>query len=145
MLLMFLFSAIAIAMVVVVRIEISVATRFVQAAQALYAADAALAVTLSELRTLADWTPVLSGTTPPAALSSSVVDRIQCPDGSIGSPRWRGPLPGEACSGVPTCGPPSRPWCPGDRQPVCTSSFSSKTMRTIRMGTGPPTATGGWS
>ena len=41
MLLMFLFSAIAIGMVVVVRIETSVAMRFVQATQALYAADAA--------------------------------------------------------------------------------------------------------
>jgi hypothetical protein len=62
MLLMFLFSAIAIGMVVVVRIEISVAVRFVQATQALYAADAAVSLALSELRTMSDWTPVLAGT-----------------------------------------------------------------------------------
>jgi hypothetical protein len=61
MLLMFLFSAIAIGMVVVVRIEISVAVRFVQATQALYAADAAVALALSELKTMSDWTPVLAG------------------------------------------------------------------------------------
>ena len=41
MLLMFLFSAIAIGMVVVVRVETTVAARFVQATQALHAADAA--------------------------------------------------------------------------------------------------------
>ena len=61
MLLMFLFSAIAIGMVVVVRIEAFVAMRFVQATQALHAADAAVALALSELRTVGDWTPVLAG------------------------------------------------------------------------------------
>lgn len=61
MLLMFLFSAIAIGMVVVVRVETTVATRFVEATQALYAADAALAVALAELRPMADWTPVIAG------------------------------------------------------------------------------------
>ena len=61
MLLMFLFSAIAIGMVVVVRIEAFVAMRFVQAMQALDAADAGVAVAVSELRTTGDWTPVLAG------------------------------------------------------------------------------------
>lgn len=61
MLLMFLFSAIAIGMVVVVRIETFVATRFLQATQALHAADAAVALALSELRPMVDWTPVLAG------------------------------------------------------------------------------------
>jgi hypothetical protein len=61
MLLMFLFSAIAIGMVVVVRIETFVAMRFVQATQALDAADAGVAVALSELRAMGDWTPVLAG------------------------------------------------------------------------------------
>ena len=61
MLLMFLFSAIAIGMVVVVRIETFVAMRFVQAAQALHAADAGVALALSELRTMGDWTPLLAG------------------------------------------------------------------------------------
>jgi hypothetical protein len=61
MLLMFLFSAIAIGMVVVVRIETSVAMRFVQTAQALHAADAGVALALSELRTMGDWTPLLAG------------------------------------------------------------------------------------
>lgn len=61
MLLMFLFSAIAIGMVVVVRVETMVAMRFVQATQALHAADAAVALALSELRTMSDWTPVLAG------------------------------------------------------------------------------------
>jgi hypothetical protein len=58
---MFLFSAIAIAIVAVVQIETAVAARAVQSAQALYAADAAVAVTMSEMRLLSDWTPVLSG------------------------------------------------------------------------------------
>jgi hypothetical protein len=61
MLLMFLFSAIAIGMVVVVRIEAFVAMRFVQATQAFDAAEAAVAVALSELRPMGDWTPVLAG------------------------------------------------------------------------------------
>jgi hypothetical protein len=61
MLLMFLFSAIAIGMVVIVRVETVVATRFVQATQALHAADAAVSLALAELRTMGDWTPVLAG------------------------------------------------------------------------------------
>jgi hypothetical protein len=67
MLLMFLFSAIAIAMVVVVRVETTVAARFAEAVPALYAADAALAVAVSELRELVDWSPVLAGAAQSAA------------------------------------------------------------------------------
>jgi hypothetical protein len=61
MLMMFLFSAIALGASVVIRVEISVADRFRQSAEALYAADAGLAGVLAELRTLPGWTPVLDG------------------------------------------------------------------------------------
>jgi len=81
MLLMFLFSAIAIGMVVVVRVETSVATRFVQATQALYAAEAAVAVVVSELRTLTDWTPVLAGTAPSALSDGAFAGRKALPNG----------------------------------------------------------------
>jgi hypothetical protein len=58
---MVLFSAVALGLAVVIRVEVAVAERFVQAADALYAADAALAVVLSELRGVPDWSLVLSG------------------------------------------------------------------------------------
>ena len=81
MLLMFLFSAIAIGMVVVVRIETTVATRFVQATQALYAADAGVAVVVSELRALADWTPILAGTAQSALSDGAFAGRKALPAG----------------------------------------------------------------
>jgi hypothetical protein len=81
MLLMFLFSAIAIGMVVVVRIETFVATRFVQTARALHAAEAAVAIAVSELRTLADWTPVLSGTAQSGLSDGAFAGRKALPAG----------------------------------------------------------------
>ena len=62
MLLMFLFSAVVLGASAVVRVEITVADRFRGAAEALYAAEAALASTVGELRALAPWDPVLDGT-----------------------------------------------------------------------------------
>jgi hypothetical protein len=59
---MFLLSAIAIGAATVVRVEILVADRYRQSAEAFFAADAALQSTLAELRTIADWTPVVAGT-----------------------------------------------------------------------------------
>jgi hypothetical protein len=61
LLLMLLFAAVSIGMAAVVRMEIAVGARFVEAAEALYAADAGLNLTIAEMRTLADWTSVLSG------------------------------------------------------------------------------------
>jgi len=61
LLLMFLLSAIALGMAVVVRVEATVASRFVQATQALFAADAAVQMTLAELRPIGNWSPVLAG------------------------------------------------------------------------------------
>jgi hypothetical protein len=81
MLLMFLFSAIAIGMVVVVRIEISVATRFEQATQALHASDAAVALALSELRAMGDWTPVLAGAVQSARSDGIFAGRKDLPGG----------------------------------------------------------------
>ena len=66
MLIMFLFSAIAFGASIVVRTEITVSARYRRATEALYAADAGLAVTLAELRQLPGWTPVLNGTVPSA-------------------------------------------------------------------------------
>lgn len=61
LLLMFLLSAIAIGMAVVVRVEGMVASRFVQATQALFAADAAVQMVIAELRPMLDWSPILAG------------------------------------------------------------------------------------
>ena len=61
-LLLLLFSGVALGMSLVVRLELLVGDRFVQSAQALLAADAGLALASSEMRGLASWTPVLSGT-----------------------------------------------------------------------------------
>ena len=61
LLLMFLFSAVAMAMATVIRVETLVGARFVQAAEALYAADAGMNLALEEIRTIADWTVLLSG------------------------------------------------------------------------------------
>jgi hypothetical protein len=81
MLLMFLFSAIAIGMVVVVRVETTVATRFAQGTQALYAAEAALGVALSELRPMSGWTPVLAGTAQSAQVDGPFAGRKSLPGG----------------------------------------------------------------
>lgn len=81
MLLMFLFSAIAIAMVVVVRLESFVAVRFVQATQALHAADAGVALVVSELRALGDWTPVLAGTVQSPRSDGAFAGRKDLPGG----------------------------------------------------------------
>jgi hypothetical protein len=60
-LVLFLFSAIAIGAALVVRVEISVADRFRQSAEALYAAEAGLEVAISELRLMPTWSPVADG------------------------------------------------------------------------------------
>lgn len=60
-LLMFLFSAIAFGAALVVRVEVRIAERFRQSAEALYAAQAGLEVAIGELGRLADWTPVVTG------------------------------------------------------------------------------------
>ena len=101
MLLMFLFSAIAIGMVVVVRIETTVAMRFVQATQALHAADAAVALALSELRTMSDWTPVLAGGVQSARSEGVFAGRKVLPGGGsivvcCGSASVSGRLEGES-------------------------------------------------
>ena len=83
MLLMFLFSAIAIGMVVVVRMETFVAVRFVQATQALHAADAGVALALSELRTMGDWTPVLAGAVQSARSDGVFGGRRDLPGGGL--------------------------------------------------------------
>ena len=101
MLLMFLFSAIAIGMVVVVRIEISVAMRFVQATQALHAADAAVALALTELRAMGDWTPVLAGAVQSVRSDGIFAGRKDLPGGGsvvicCGSSSVAGRLAGES-------------------------------------------------
>ena len=61
LLLMFLFTAIALGAAAVVRIEVIVAERYRQSAEAMHAADGAIDVAVSELRNIAEWTPVLNG------------------------------------------------------------------------------------
>ena len=57
----FLFSAIIITAATVVTIESTVSGRYKDGIEALYIAEAGLAVVLAELRGLPDWTPVLGG------------------------------------------------------------------------------------
>ena len=57
----FLFSAIVIGATTVVTIETTVTGRYKDGIEALYVAEAGVAVVLAELRTLPDWTPVLGG------------------------------------------------------------------------------------
>ena len=57
----FLFSALAIGTTTVVSLEAVVSGRFKDGVEALYVADAGLALVAAELRELPDWTPVLQG------------------------------------------------------------------------------------
>ena len=56
-----LFSALAIGMTTVVSVDGTVARRFADGVEALYAADAGLALVVAELRERPDWSPVLAG------------------------------------------------------------------------------------
>jgi hypothetical protein len=58
----FLFSALAIGTTTVVSVETVVSGRFKDGVEAMYVADAGLALVIAELRELPDWTPVLQGT-----------------------------------------------------------------------------------
>ena len=60
-LLMFLFAAVAVAAAVVIRVEVIVSERFRQSTDAFYAAQAALDVAISELRSLPSWVSVATG------------------------------------------------------------------------------------
>lgn len=62
-LLMCLLSAIAAGAAAVVRVEIMIADRHHRSAEAFFAAEAALESAISELRTVVDWTTVVSGAT----------------------------------------------------------------------------------
>jgi hypothetical protein len=57
----FLFSALTIGATTVVGVETSITSRYRDGIEALYIADAGLAVVLAELRTLPDWSPILRG------------------------------------------------------------------------------------
>ena len=59
--LMFLFVALAIGTTTVVGVESTVSRRFRDGIEALYVAEAGLALVVAELRDLPDWGPVLSG------------------------------------------------------------------------------------
>jgi hypothetical protein len=124
MLLMFLFSAIAIAMVVVVRIETTVATRFVEATEALYGADAALAVAVAELRPMADWTPVLAGAAQSVLSDGAFAGRKSVPrGGSVAICCGPGSVAGRLARESPLSGAVARralPWRPFLWSPLAT-------------------------
>ena len=61
LMLTFLFSALAIGTVTAVGIESTISARSRDAAEALFVAEAGLALAVAELRPLEDWTPVLQG------------------------------------------------------------------------------------
>ena len=61
LMLAFLFTALAIGVATAVGIETTVASRSRDTLDALYVADAGLALVMAELRPLPDWTPVLQG------------------------------------------------------------------------------------
>ena len=56
----FLFSALTIGTATVVGVETTITSRYRTGIEALYIADGGLAVVLAELRTLPDWSPILS-------------------------------------------------------------------------------------
>ena len=81
MLLTFLLSAIALGIASVIRVERVLSTRFGASAEALYAAEAGLAVTLAEIRSMADWTPVLQGAVTSAASQGMFAGAKRVPAG----------------------------------------------------------------
>lgn len=83
MLLMFLFSAIVLGASAVVRVEITVGERFRGATEALYAAEAALASTVAELRALPSWNPVIDGTAPSASAQGLYAGNHVVPGGGL--------------------------------------------------------------
>lgn len=80
-LVMVLFSAVAITTAVVVRVEILVADHYKDSAAALFAADAGLDAAIAELRTLPDWTIVVSGTRQSAYSQGPFAGRKAVPGG----------------------------------------------------------------
>jgi hypothetical protein len=60
-LVMFLFSAIALGAASVARVEVLVANRYQASVEALFAADAGLESVIADLRTIPNWTAVISG------------------------------------------------------------------------------------
>ena len=81
LLLMFLFSAIALGAAVVMRVEVTLAHRFRQSAEALSAAEAGLAVAVAELRTIDGWSPVLDGGRVSASSQGAVSGAKRIPGG----------------------------------------------------------------
>jgi hypothetical protein len=81
MLVMFLFAAIAFGATAVVRIEVMVAERFRQSAEAQYAAEAGLELVLSELRSMPTWAPVVSGLQRSALVDGEVAGQKAVPGG----------------------------------------------------------------
>ncbi|MGH9309423.1 MAG: hypothetical protein ACRD1U_08625 [Vicinamibacterales bacterium] len=80
-LVMVLFSAVAITAAVVVRVEILVADHYKDSVAALFAADAGLDAAVAELRTLPDWTIVVSGMRQSAHAQGPFAGRKAVPGG----------------------------------------------------------------
>lgn len=83
LLLMMLFTAIAAGAAIVVRMELFLQERFRQGAEAFYAADAALATAIAELRRLPSWTAVLDGSVTSSSSRGGLSDPKSVPGGVV--------------------------------------------------------------
>ena len=79
----FLFSALTIGTTTVVGVETAVSSRYRAGIEALYVADAGLAVVLAELRTLPDWSPILTGAVRSSAAQGSFVGSASVAGGTV--------------------------------------------------------------
>jgi hypothetical protein len=79
----FLFSALMIGTTTVVGVETTVTSRYKDGIEALYIADAGLALVLAELRRLPDWSPVLGGALPSSASQGTFVGSASVAGGTV--------------------------------------------------------------
>ena len=79
----FLFSALTIGAAIVVGVETTITGRYRDGTEALYIADGGLAVVLAELRTLADWSPILQGALHSTASQGSFTGSASVAGGTV--------------------------------------------------------------
>jgi PilX N-terminal len=83
LILTFLFSALTIGATTVVGVETSITSRYKDGIEALYIADAGLAIVLGELRTLPDWSPILGGALYSSASQGSFPGSVVVAGGTV--------------------------------------------------------------
>ena len=116
LLLMFLFAAVSIGIATVVRIETTVGAQFVGATGAMYAADAGVNLAIAEMRTVPDWTSLLSGASQSALSQGTFTGAKRLPGGGTvltccGPSSVAGRLERES-AGYPVASRAGLPWRP---------------------------------